>query len=195
MKISNLLGFLAIGGVGYYFFKNKKNKSTVSNIVKDNLSVSTPTVSTPPINPPTVNTPTVTTPTVTTPPVNTTSVIDNSSPKIEAGLAPLAVTELTSTGQPLFKPPVNTTWVNPPTSLDTKGTTKTYFGYTVEQSVNVNPDMGLLIRNPSIKSKNNYYIDQFGNLIQAPSRAFPDGVLIETAERIADWRKANGIIV
>jgi len=170
MKTSNLLGILAIGGVGYYYFKNKKNKPTVSNVVKDDLST-------------------------TTPPVTTPSIVNNSNPKIEAGLAPLAVTELTSTGQPLFKPPVNTTWVNPPTSLDTKGTTKTSFGYTVEQSVNGNPDIALLIRNPSIKSKNNYYIDQYGNLIQAPSRVFPDGVLIETAQRIADWRKANGIIV
>lgn len=180
MKISNLLGFLAIGGVGYYFFKNKKNKSIVSDIVKDNSSVTTPLVTTPP----------VTTPLVTTP-----SVINNPSPKIEAGLAPLAVQEVTSTGQPLFQPPVNTTWVNPPASLDTKGTTKTSFGHTTQQSVDVNPDIALLIRNPSIKSKNNYYVDQFGNLIQAPSRAFPDGVLIETAERIANWRKANGIIV
>ena len=108
---------------------------------------------------------------------------------------PQQIVEVTSTGQPLFQPPANTTWVNPPASLDSRGTTNTTFGYTTQSSVDANPDIALLIKNPSIKSKNNYYIDQYENLIQAPSKAFPNGSLIETAERIAVWRKANGITV
>ena len=103
------------------------------------------------------------------------------------------VVEVSSTGQALGQPPVNTTWANPPASLDVKGTTNTTFGYTTQSSVDANPDIALLIKNPSIKSKNNYYIDQYGNLIQAPSKPFPNGVLMETAERIAVWRKANNI--
>lgn len=186
MKTSNLLGILALGGIGYYLLKNKKTQLITSPLTSKNEGQSI--VNTTPV----VTTPVVTTPIVTTP-IVTTSVVNNASPKIEEALAPLKVVELTSTGQPLFQPPVNTTWVNPPASLDTKGSTNTSFGYTTQQSVDANPDIALLIKNPSIKSKNNYYIDQYGNLIQAPTKVFPDGVLIETAKRIEEWRKANGV--
>ena len=172
MKTSNLLIILGVGGIGYYLLKNKKPQQMV-------YSDTTPVSTTPIVNNK----------------IDTATVVNNSNPKVEQGLAPLKVVEVSSTGQALGQPPTNTTWANPPTSLDVKGTTNTTFGYTTQSSVDANPDIALLIKNPSIKSKNNYYIDQYGNLIQAPSKPFPNGVLMETAQRIAVWRKANGIIV
>jgi hypothetical protein len=191
MKTSNLLLLLGAGGIGYYLLKNKKSQQ----IAYSDTTLVSPTPegvivgnTSPIVN---KNVETAFAPSIPSIP----TLVNTSSPKIEQALAPLKVVEVTSTGQPLFQPPANTTWVNPPSSLDAKGNTNTTFGYTTQSSVDRNPDMALLIRNPSIKSKNNYYIDQYGNLIQAPSKAFPNGVLIETAQRIAVWRKANGITV
>ena len=180
MKKSNLLVILGIGGIGYYLLKKKKPQQIVNSDTTPVSEKSGDVVggSTTPI----VNNK-----------IDTATVVNTSSPKIEEALAPLKVVEVSSTGQALGQPPVNTTWANPPASLDVKGTTKTTFGYTTQSSVDANPDIALLIKNPSIKSKNNYYIDQYGNLIQAPSKPFPNGVLMETAERIAVWRKANNI--
>jgi hypothetical protein len=171
MKTSNLLVILGIGGIGYYLLKKKKPQQIGGSSI---VEAKTPIINNN---------------------VDTATVVNTSSPKIEEALAPLKVVEVSSTGQALGQPPASTTWVNPPASLDAKGTTNTTFGYSTQSSVNANPDIALLIKNPSIKSKNNYYIDQYGNLIQAPSKAFPNGSLIETAERIAVWRKANGITV
>ena len=180
MKTSNLLVILGIGGIGYYLLKKKKPQQIVNSDTTTIIKTSGGFIDE------------ATTPIVNNK-IDTATVVNTSSPKIEEALAPLKVVEVSSTGQALGQPPASTTWVNPPASLDVKGTTNTTFGYTTQSSVDANPDIALLIKNPSIKSKNNYYIDQYGNLIQAPSKPFPNGVLMETAERIAVWRKANGI--
>lgn len=182
MKTSNLLVILGIGGIGYYLLKKKKPQQIVNS-------------DTTPISATSENVIVGATTQIIDNKIDTATVVNNSNPKVEQALAPLKVVEVSSTGQALGQPPVNTTWANPPASLDVKGTTNTTFGYTTQSSVDANPDIALLIKNPSIKSKNNYYIDQYGNLIQAPSKPFPNGVLMETAQRIAVWRKANGIIV
>jgi hypothetical protein len=183
MKTSNLLVILGIGGIGYYLLKKKKPQQIVNS---DTTPISETSGSSGSLiigaTTPIINNK-----------IDTTTVVNNSNPKVEQALAPLKVVEVSSTGQALGQPPVNTTWANPPASLDVKGTTNTTFGYTTQSSVDANPDIALLIKNPSIKSKNNYYIDQYGNLIQAPSKPFPNGVLMETAQRIAVWRKANNI--
>ena len=71
MKTSNLLGILAIGGIGYYLLKNKKTALTPIAISEI--------------------------PIVDTTEATKTSVVSNtgivSNPKIENALAPLAITE------------------------------------------------------------------------------------------------------
>lgn len=174
MKTSEIISIVALVGVGYLLLRKKNSGSIIPNSLNTGNTI--PTTDTI-VVPTTTNTATTTVKA----PIDTTVTVP--------------VKEVSSTGQVLFVPPVNTTWVNPPASLDVKGKTNTNFGYTTQDSVNANPDIALLIKNPSIKSKNNYYIDQYGNLIQSPTKVFPDGVLTETAERIAQWRKANGITV
>jgi hypothetical protein len=183
MKTSNLLVILGIGGIGYYLLKKKKPQQIVNS-------------DTTPISATSAKSASVivgaTTPIIDNK-INTATVVNNSNPKVEQALAPLKVVEVTSTGQPLFQPPANTTWVNPPTGIDSDRGVAVSFGSSTQSKVDSNPDIALLIKNPSIKSKNNYYIDQYGNLIQAPSKVFPDGVIIDSAKRIAIWRKDNNI--
>jgi hypothetical protein len=88
MKTSNLLLILGVGGIGYYLLKNKKPQQIVNSDTTPISETSGDVVggSTTPIS---------TTSGSVNNKIDTATIVNTSSPKIEAGLAPLSVLKVT----------------------------------------------------------------------------------------------------
>jgi hypothetical protein len=176
MKTSNLFGILALGGIGYYFLKNKKNK-----VETQLVSATAPsTTYTPPTNVQSqlVENPYATatkvdnsfynTP-VSTPKVNTINTV-NTSPT--STIKPTTTTTPTSTIKPSTSTVTNTPSVKIETALSTLGlqtncgvpTVGWDFDGDLAKYRMSEDNIRNLILNPELKKSSNIYADECGNI-------------------------------